>query len=150
MTHIGHKRATSRSDPNARAGKGLEQLQESSNRRYEQEQQDGLQDSHHPRFVVVYSMRHCGFRTGRRRTASRSLNRKGPAGEPLTTYDPRCAPECICLGGQTTAPHHLSGPPPPAKAGFEIVRVAVPTASAATASMIASDVFMSRLLSDRR
>jgi hypothetical protein len=39
-------------------GVQLEQLQESSNHRYEQEQQDGLQDSHHPRFVVVYSIRH--------------------------------------------------------------------------------------------
>ena len=29
----------------------LEQLQESSNHRYEQEQEDGLQDSHHPRLL---------------------------------------------------------------------------------------------------
>jgi len=39
-------------------GVQLEQLQESSNHRYEQEQQDRLQDSHHPRLVVVYSIRH--------------------------------------------------------------------------------------------
>ncbi len=82
------------------------------------------------------------------RTASRASPIERPAGAFLATYDPPCAPDCICLGGHTTAPHHLSGPPPPAKAGFEIARVAVPTASAA--SMIASDVFMSRLLSDRR
>jgi hypothetical protein len=90
------------------------------------------------------------FRMGHQGTASRASPIERPAGEFLATYDPRCAPDCICLGGQTTAPHHLSGPPPPAKAGFEFARVAVPTASAATASMIASDVFMSRLLSDRR
>ena len=90
------------------------------------------------------------FRMGHRRTASRASPIERPAGEFPATYDPRYAPDCICLGGQTTAPHHLSGPPPPAKAGFEIARVAVPTASAATASMIASDVFMAALLSDRR
>ena len=45
-------------------------------------------------------------------------------------------------------PHHLSGPPPPAMAVLEIgATVAVPTVSAATASMIASDVFMAALLS---
>ena len=44
-------------------------------------------------------------------------------------------------------PHHLSGPPPPAMAVVEIgATVAVPTVSAATASMIA-DVFMAALLS---
>ena len=43
------------------------------------------------------------------------------------------------------APHHLSGPPPPAKAVLEIgITVALPIVNAATASMIASDVFMVR------
>jgi hypothetical protein len=50
-----------------------------------------------------------------------------------------------------TAPHHLSGPPPPATAVLEIgATLAVPIVSAATASMIASDVFMAALLSDRQ
>src|SRR5262245_49793725 len=90
------------------------------------------------------------FRMGHRRTASRPFRLRDRLASFSQPYDPRCAPDCICLGGQTAAPHHLSGPPPPAEAGLEIARVAVPTAKVATVSMIASDVFMSRLLSDRR
>ena len=59
-------------------------------------------------------------------------------------YRPRWVPEGACFGGHTAAPHHLSGPPPPARAVLEIgATVAVPIVSAATASTIASDVFMS-------
>ena len=57
---------------------------------------------------------------------------------------------CWRFDGHTAAPHHLSGPPPPATAGLEIgATVAVPIVRAATASTIASDVFMSALLYDR-
>ena len=71
-----------------------------------------------------------------------------PAGVPIAAYDPRCVPDCVCFGGQTAAPHHLSGPPPPATAVLEIgAMVAVPMVSAATASTIACDVFMAALLS---
>ena len=71
-----------------------------------------------------------------------------PAGVPIAAYGPRCVPDCVCLGGHTAAPHHLSGPPPPATAMLEIgAMVAVPIVSAATASTIASDVFMAALLS---
>ena len=66
-----------------------------------------------------------------------------PAGVPIAAYGPRCVPDCVCLGGHTTAPHHLSGPPPPATAMLEIgAMVAAPIVNAATASAIASDVFM--------
>jgi hypothetical protein len=66
---------------------------------------------------------------------------------PIAAYRPRCAPKGF--GGHTAAPHHLSGPPPPATAVFEIgATVAVPIVRAAAASAIASNVFMSALLSD--
>ena len=67
---------------------------------------------------------------------------------PIAAYGPRCVPNCVCLGGHAGAPHHLSGPPLPATAMLEIgAMVAVPMVSAATASTIASDVFMAALLS---
>ena len=60
---------------------------------------------------------------------------------------PRWIPEGACFGGHTAAPHHLSGPPPPAIAVSEIgATVAVPIVSAAAASAIASSVFMVRSL----
>ena len=68
-----------------------------------------------------------------------------PAGLPIAAYGLRYVADCVCFGGHTTAPHHLSGPPPPAKAVLEIgVMLAVPIVNAATASTIASDVFMVR------
>jgi hypothetical protein len=73
------------------------------------------------------------------------------AGIFIAAYRPRWIPEGACFGGHTAAPHHLSGPPPPATAVLEIgATVAVPIVSAAAASAIASNVFMSALLSDRR
>jgi hypothetical protein len=76
---------------------------------------------------------------------------KRPAGMAMAAYARPCVPDCVCFGGHTAAPHHLSGPPPPATAVLEIGgTVAVPIVIAATASMIASDVFMAALLSDRR
>ena len=78
-----------------------------------------------------------------RRTPSRASPIERPTGSPIVDYSPRCVPNCVCLGGHTTAPHHLSGPPPPAKAVLEMgATVAVPIVSAATANTIASDVFM--------
>ena len=68
-----------------------------------------------------------------------------PAGLPIAAYGLRYVADCVCFGGHTTAPHHLSGPPPPAKAVLEIgVMLAVPIVNAATASTIASAVFMVR------
>ena len=68
-----------------------------------------------------------------------------PAGLPIAAYGLRYVADCVCFGGHTAAPHHLSGPPPPAKAVLEIgVTVALPIVNAATASTIASDVFMGR------
>jgi hypothetical protein len=49
------------------------------------------------------------------------------------------------LGGQTTAPHHLSGPPPPARTALE-VSVTAPEVRAANTKMIANVVFISVLL----
>ena len=42
----------------------LEQLQENPSHRYKQEQENGLQNSHHPRFVVVHSICHRSPHTG--------------------------------------------------------------------------------------
>ena len=81
----------------------------------------------------------------------RTIGRPPPWRGRRCVYRPRWLPEGDCFGGHTAAPHHLSGPPPRATAVLEIgATVAVPIVSAATASTIASDVFMSALLSDRR
>ena len=74
---------------------------------------------------------------------------EGPA-EFIAAYRPWVS-EGACFGGHMAAPHHLSGPPPPAMAMLEIgATVAVPIVSAAAARTIASDVFMLALLSDRQ
>ena len=63
-------------------------------------------------------------------------------------YHPRCVPGYVFLGGQTAAPHHLSGPPPPATAVPEIgVTVAPKVSIPAASSAIASNVFMFHSLS---
>ena len=77
---------------------------------------------------------------------SASVGRRGPAIGTLVliaAYHPRCVPDCVCFGGHTAAPHHLSGPPLPATAVLEIgTTVAAPIVSAAAASAIASNVFI--------
>ena len=80
-----------------------------------------------------------------RRTASQASPIGRPTGSPIVAYSPRCVPDCVGLAGHTGAPHHLSGPPLPATAMLEIgAMVAEPIVNAATASAIASDVFMVR------
>ena len=64
-----------------------------------------------------------------------------PAGSAYrAAYGLRYVADCVCFGGHTTAPHHLSGPPPPAKAMLEIgatLAVQANPAVAATAGGLA-------------
>ena len=93
------------------------------------------------------------FRMGHRRTASRASPIERPACVPIAAYRPRCVPDGWGPNrwAHAAAPHHLTGFSPPAMAVLEIgATVAVPIVSAATVSAIASNVFMSALLSDRR
>ena len=71
---------------------------------------------------------------------------------PIAAYRPRCVPDGWGPDrwAHAAAPHQLTGAPP-AMAVLEIgATVAVPIVSAATVSAIASNVFMSALLSDGR
>ena len=75
----------------------LEQLEENSNHRYKQEQENGLQDSHHPRFVVVHSICHrsphfgspylCGLVSSLRTTGRPPPWRGRPSSLRLTARD---------------------------------------------------------------
>jgi hypothetical protein len=123
---------------------------------YEQEQENGLQDAHNPRFIV-YPFGHHHRISDLFISASyesKDCQPASPVERPADVFYrdlPNegicfcCPPQGVCFfAGQKHTPHQIWGVP--ATAAVEIGVTVAPKVSVAAASAIASNVFMFPLL----